>query len=305
MRIGIDLGGTKIEAAALGRTADRSCWRRRIATPAGDYAATIVAVKGLVESAEAEIGCRASVGVGIPGALSPATGLVKNANSTCLIGRPSTAISWRRSTDPCDLPTMPIASLCPRRPTARPKAPRSCSASFSAPASAAESSSHGRLLTGPNAIAGEWGHSPLPWPRDDERPGPLCYCGKRGCIESFLSGPALEPRDHRRDRRRPPSPARSPQRAAQGEAAARGAVRALYRPAGTQPCHRDQPARSRSHRAGRRRRTDRRLYRAVPRRWSAYVFSDTVVTTRLLPPRWGDSSGVRGAAWLWPLDEEA
>jgi fructokinase len=296
MRIGIDLGGTKIEAAALDRNASVRA-RRRVATPAGDYAATIAAVAALVGAIENELGGRASVGVAMPGTLSPASGLVKNANSTCLIGKPFDR----------DL----IAAL--GRPV-RFANDANCLALSEAVDGAAQGASvafgailgtgvgggiaiEGRILSGANGIAGEWGHSPLPWPKDDERPGPLCYCGKHGCIEAFLSGPSLA-RDHREVTGEALEPAEIAARAASGAPRAQ-ATMALYV---------DRLARGLATvinlldpevivlGGGLGQITE--LYRAVPERWQAYVFSDTVAT-RLVPPRWGDSSGVRGAAWLW------
>jgi fructokinase len=173
MRIGVDIGGTKIEAAALDR-AGRMVVRRRVATPAGDYRGTVAAVRDLVGAVEAALGRRAAVGIGMPGALSPTTGLVKNANSTCLNGRPFDR----------DL----MAAL--GRPL-RFANDADCFALSEAVDGAAAGAAvtvgvilgtgvgggivvHGRLLAGPNAIAGEWGHLPLPWPGDAERPGPPC-----------------------------------------------------------------------------------------------------------------------------------
>ncbi|HLI20539.1 MAG TPA: ROK family protein, partial [Stellaceae bacterium] len=187
MRLGIDIGGTKIEAAALDDDGAIRL-RRRLPTPAGDYEGIIATVKSLVADAEAALGPAQSIGLGIPGMVSPATGLVKNANSTCLIGR-----AFDR-----DL----AAAL--GRPV-RLANDANCFALSEAVDGAAAGARvvfgvilgtgvgggvvvDGRVLTGPNAIAGEWGHSPLPWPRDDERPGARCYCGKDGCIETFLSG---------------------------------------------------------------------------------------------------------------------
>lgn len=297
MRIGVDIGGTKIEVAVL--TSDGTIrLRRRDATPSGDYAATIRAIKTLVEGAESELGCRASVGVAIPGTLSPATGLVKNANSTCLVGRPFDQ----------DL----MAAL--GRPL-RFANDANCFALSEATDGAAQGASivfgvilgtgvgggvvvGGSVLTGANAIAGEWGHSPLPWPRDDERPGPRCYCGKLGCIEAFLSGPSLA-RDHQQASGEELDSGTIAARAAAGEPTARATldryVDRLARGLAVVINLLDPDVIVLGGGVGQ----IGALYDAVPRRWGAYVFSDTVVT-KLLPPRWGDSSGVRGAAWLWP-----
>src|SRR5579862_1216858 len=299
MRIGVDVGGTKIEAAALGRDGAIAL-RRRVPTPQGDYAATIAAIKTLVEGIEAGLGHRTSVGIAMPGTLSPATGLVKNANSTCLNGRPFDR----------DL----MAALA--RPV-RFANDANCFALSEATDGAAQGAQvvfgvilgtgvgggivvDGRLLTGPNGIAGEWGHSPLPWPRDDERPGPTCYCGKQGCVEAFLSGPGLA-RDHRVATGEVAEPAAIATRACQGEPGARATLERyadrLARSLATVMNLLDPEVIVLGGGLGQ----IAELYKAVPERWGAYVFSDTV-TTKLVPPRWGDSSGVRGAAWLWPQD---
>jgi fructokinase len=190
MRIGIDLGGTKVEIIALDESGN-TCYRRRVATPRGSYEGTIEAIVGLVAAAEAALGTRGSVGIGMPGAISPATGLVKNANSVWLNNRPLAA----------DL------AVALGRPV-RLSNDANCFALSEATDGAAAGAGivfgvivgtgtgggvvvQGHVCTGPNAIAGEWGHNPLPWPEDDERPGPPCYCGKHGCIETFLSGPGL------------------------------------------------------------------------------------------------------------------
>jgi len=300
MRIGVDLGGTKIEAAALGRDG-RVLARHRVATPAGDYDATLAAVRELVTCIEVATGRQGTVGVGMPGALSPATGLVKNANSLCLNNR-----AFDR-----DL----AAAL--GRPV-RFANDANCFALSEAVDGAAAGAAivfgvilgtgvgggivaHGRLLTGINAIAGEWGHSPLPWPGDAERPGPPCYCGKRGCIESFLSGPGLA-FDHRQATGETADAAGIAERAAAGDP---GAEASLVR-------YEDRLARSFATVmnlldpdvivVGGGVGQIARLYDRVPRLWGNYVFSDRIAT-RLVPPRHGDASGVRGAAWLWGPDE--
>lgn len=302
MRIGIDLGGTKIEAAALGRDGD-ALLRRRIATPAGNYAATIVAVKGLIEALEAELGQKARVGIGIPGAMSLATGLVKNANSTCLIGHPFDrdimAALGRRVRFANDANCFALSE-------ATDGAGQGAAVVFGAILGTGVGGgivTHGRLLTGVNAIAGEWGHSPLPWPGDDERPGPLCYCGKKGCIEAFLSGPALA-QDHRLATGEETDAVTLTARAAAGDRAAEQTLARyedrLARGLATVINLLDPDVIVLGGGLGQM----MRLYESVPRRWGAYVFSDTV-RTRLLPPKWGDASGVRGAAWLWPPEEPA
>jgi fructokinase len=299
-RIGIDLGGSKIEAAALDGEGRIQC-RRRVPTPAGDYAGTIRAIRELVETVERELGERGTVGIGMPGALSPLTGLVKNANSTCLIGQ-----AFDR-----DL----MAAL--GRPV-RLANDADCFALSEAVDGAAAGAAtvfgvilgtgvgggavvRGRLLAGPNAIAGEWGHSPLPWPRDDERPGALCYCGKHGCVETFVSGPGLA-RDHAAVAGEALSAIEIAERAEAGDSRAEAAMQRyedrLARALATVINLIDPHVIVLGGGLGQ----IARLYRRVPALWGAYVFSDAVAT-RLVPPRYGDSSGVRGAAWLWAADE--
>ena len=296
MRLGIDIGGTKIEAAALG--ADGAIrLRQRIATPAGDYDGIIAAIKTLVGEIEAAVGPAESIGFGIPGTLSPATGLVKNANSTCLIGRPFDRDLAAALGRPVRLAN---DANCFALSEAVDGAGRGARVIFGVILGTGVGGGivvDGRVLTGPNAVAGEWGHSPLPWPRDDERPGPPCYCGKQGCIETFLSGTGLS-RTYQAVAGIADDAAVIATRAEAGETAARLALEHYA----------DRLARSLATvinlldpeiivLGGGLGQIDA-LYRAVPERWGDYVFSDKV-TTRLAPPRWGDSSGVRGAAWLW------
>ena len=299
MRIGIDLGGTKIEAAALGRDGE-VLLRRRIATPAGDYAGTIAAVRELVEGLETALGRRGTVGVGMPGALSLATGLVKNANSTCLNGR-----AFDR--DLAAALGRPVRfandANCFALSEAADGAAAGAAVVFGAILGTGVGGGtvvDGRLLTGANAIAGEWGHSPLPWPGDAERPGPRCYCGRRGCIESFLSGPGLA-LDHRAATGEALDAATLAERAAAGDPAADASLaryeNRLARALATVINLIDPDVIVLGGGLGQ----IARLYDGVPRRWGTYVFSDEVAT-RLVPPRHGDSSGVRGAAWLWPAD---
>src|SRR5579875_2588735 len=190
MRLGIDIGGTKIEAAALDDDGAIRL-RRRLPTPAGDYEGIIATVKSLVADAEAALGPAQSIGLGIPGMVSPATGLVKNANSTCLIGR-----AFDR--DLAAALGRPVRLANDANCFALSEAVDGAAAGAAVMFGVILGTGVGggivvdrKVLTGPNAIAGEWGHSPLPWPRDHERPGTLCYCGKHGCLETFLSGAGL------------------------------------------------------------------------------------------------------------------
>ncbi|HHM05845.1 MAG TPA: ROK family protein [Gammaproteobacteria bacterium] len=302
MRIGIDLGGTKIEGIALGEGGTLLC-RRRLATPAGDYPATVRAMAGLVHAIESATGRRGTVGVGAPGALSPVTGKIRNANSTCLIGQ---ALDRDLS-----------AAL--QRPV-RLANDANCFALSEAVDGAAAGAAvvfgvilgtgtggglvvDGRVLTGRNAIAGEWGHNPLPWPTADEQPGPPCYCGKRGCIETFLSGPGLE-RDFAATTAATLAAADIARRAGAGdeqcEAVLQRYEQRLARALATVINVLDPDVIV----LGGGLSNVERLYQRVPRLWGRWVFSDHVATP-LVPPLHGDSSGVRGAAWLWPQDERA
>ncbi|HWI14313.1 MAG TPA: ROK family protein, partial [Burkholderiales bacterium] len=194
VRIGIDLGGTKTEIAVLDGDG-RELLRRRAATPSGDYDATLRLIVQLVGDAERELGPTASVGVGTPGAISPATGRIRNSNSTCLNGRPlrediERALGRRIA--------MANDANCFVLSEASDGAAAGAAIAFGVILGTGVGGGvcvHGRVLEGANAIAGEWGHNPLPWPHDDERPGSPCYCGRLGCIETWLSGPALA-RDH-------------------------------------------------------------------------------------------------------------
>ena len=299
MRIGVDLGGTKIEAIALADDG-REVARRRVATPRHDYDATIGAIVSLVNGIERDTGREGSVGLGMPGALSPASGLVKNANSTWLIGR---AIDR----DLAQALGRPVRCAndanCFALSEATDGAAAGARVVFGAIVGTGTGGGivvDGRVLTGPNAIAGEWGHIPLPWPRDEERPGPSCYCGQAGCVETFLSGPGLA-RDYRQGTGAELEAAEIAARAERGEAAAAAAL-ARYA---------DRMARALAVvlnlldpdvvvlGGGMSQVT--RLYEQVPRLWQVWAFSDRIATP-LRPPRHGDSSGVRGAAWLWGRD---
>ncbi len=300
IRIGIDLGGTKIEAAALGLDGSIR-YRRRVPTPARDYPGTIEAIRDLVEALERELGERGTVGIGIPGALSPTTGLVKNANSTCLIGHPLDRDLTAALGRPVRLAN---DADCFALSEAVDGAAAGAAIVFGAILGTGVGGGvvvRGRLLSGPNAVAGEWGHSPLPWPRDDERPGELCYCGKRGCIETFVSGPGLA-RGHVAVAGEALSATEIAERAEAGDTQAEATMRRyedrLARALATVINLLDPHVIVLGGGVGQ----ISCLYQTVPTLWGAYVFSDTV-TTRLVPPRYGDSSGVRGAAWLWATDE--
>jgi fructokinase len=296
IRIGIDLGGTKIEVIALDNQG-QTLARERIPTPQGDYAATVQTVADLIYGIEQRLGTQGSVGIAMPGALSPATGLIKNANSVCLIGQPLDH----------DL------SAILRRPV-KLSNDANCFALSEAVDGAAAGAEivfgviigtgtgggiaiNQQVLTGINGIAGEWGHNPLPWIQTEELPGPLCYCGKHGCIETFLSGPGMA-RDYQATTGKSLSP---PDIVILAEAEDNAAKACLSR-------YVDRLARGLANIInvldpevivlGGGMSNIAQLYVDVPRLWGRYVFSDRVDTV-LKPAKYGDSSGVRGAAWLW------
>jgi fructokinase len=302
MRIGVDLGGTKIEGLALSAEGAVPA-RRRVPTPRDDYAATLEAVARLVLDLEREAGGPATVGVGMPGTLSPATGRVKNANSVWLNDRPLAEDLARVLPRPLRFAN---DANCFALSEAKDGAAAGARAVFGVIVGTGVGGGlviDGQVWTGPNAIAGEWGHNPLPWPGAGEWPGPPCYCGKTGCIETFLSGPGLA-RDHRE----------AAGASADALAVAAGAERGDDGARAALDRYEDRMARALAgvinvvdpdvivlgggmSNVG-------RLYANVPRRWGRYVFSDRV-DTRLVPPAHGDASGARGAAWLWTVEEAA
>jgi fructokinase len=295
MRIGIDLGGTKIEAIALADDG-RELGRRRVPTPRQRYAATLAAITTLVEGMEREIGERGTVGIGMPGALSPATGLVKNANSVWLNGKPLAQDLARLLGRPLRFAN---DANCFALSEARDGAGEGARVVFGVIVGTGTGGGivvDRRVLVGPNAIAGEWGHNPLPWPRDGEWPGPPCYCGRTGCIETFLSGPGLA-RDH----------AAATGQGLDAPAVAAGAAAGDPACEATLERYEERMARALASVVnlldpdvvvlGGGLSALTRLYERVPRLWAPYVFSDRV-DTRLVPARHGDSSGGRGAAWL-------
>ncbi|MBI2241217.1 MAG: ROK family protein [Magnetospirillum gryphiswaldense] len=294
LRIGVDLGGTKTEAIALDAASGAELDRCRVPTVKGDYAATIATIKDLVEGMESRLGRSGRVGIGIPGTTSPATGLVKNANSTWLIGKP-----FDRDLEMVLGRQVRLANDadCFALSEATDGAGVGADVVFGVILGTGVGAGvvvHGRLLSGPNAIAGEWGHNPLPWPEQDEMPGHACYCGKFACVETFLSGPAIE-RQFGPGVRLPDIVALAEQGDDRAEGLLDRTEDRLARALATVINVLDPHVVVLGGGVG----NVARLYRNVPRLWGEYVFSDQVAT-RLLPPVHGDSSGVRGAAWLWP-----
>ncbi len=284
--------------------------QQRVATPQGDYWGTVTAIVDLVAALESQAGFQCSIGVGIPGAVSPASGLVKNANSTCLIGRPFDRDLMEALERPIRLANDANSFALSE---ALEGAGQGAATVFGVILGTGVGGGlivEGRPVIGCNAIGGEWGHNPLPWPRPDEHPGPACYCGKNGCIETFLSGPGLFHDWYRS----------AGSVAGNGPAGKIGDSRDVVRAASA-----GEPGAT----AAMRRYEDRLAralasvinivdpavivlggglseiespYRNLPTMLSAYVFSDEVAN-EIRPPRHGGSSGARGAAWLWSLEE--
>jgi len=306
LRIGIDLGGTKIEAIVLDDSGLERC-RRRVATPQGDYEGTVSAICDLVDEITNETAAPAStpVGVGMPGAISPRSGLVKNANSTCLIGRPLDRDLQSRLKRPVKLAN---DADCFSISEATDGAGADAAIVFGVILGTGVGGGvvfNKKLLSGPNAITGEWGHNPIPWPQqlaggEDERPGFACYCGLQGCIETLLSGPGMV-RDHK---------------TSTGQTLSTHAIVGNAEN-GDPDC--EKTMQRYEHRLARglamiinildpgvivlgggMSNLDR-LYVHVPALWPKWVFSDHC-DTRLVKNAHGDSSGVRGAAWLWNSD---
>ena len=303
MRIGIDLGGTKIEGIVLDGSRERA--RLRLDTPRDDYDATLDALVALIDNLQKTAGLAATIGIGIPGTIET-TGLVKNANSTWLIGRPLQhdleARVGRRVRIAND-------ANCFAMSEATDGAAAGAGVVFGVIVGTGTGAGivvRGQVLTGANGIAGEWGHNALPWPDDGEHPGPACYCGKRGCIETFLSGPGIAA-DHERRTGEHVLPREIASAADRGD---RGAVATMER-------YERRMARALASvinvldpdaivLGGGMSNIDR-LYGNVPRLWRQWVFAATGsapdIRTRLVRAQHGDASGVRGAAWLWEAPE--
>lgn len=298
MRIGVDLGGTKIEAIALD-TDGRELARPRVKTPSGDYDATILAIRDIVLRLEGQLERRGTVGIGMPGAVSPATGLVKNANSTWLNGRPlnqDLATALRR---PIRLAN---DANCLALSEATDGAGQGKAVIFAVVLGTGVGGGiavHQQILNGHQAIAGEWGHNPLPWPSQTDLDTSIrCYCGKMGCIETYVSGPAIE-RSHAARTGQTLPLSQISRAAEEGKPEAVETITLAVR-------------RLAQSLAGAINVLDpdiivlgggvsnlARLYAEVPILLERFVFSDRC-TTPVVQARWGDSSGVRGAAWLWP-----
>jgi fructokinase len=297
MRLGIDLGGTKTAAIVLDDDG-RTVWEHRKPTPRNDYNATIELIADLVAEGERASASRCSVGIGMPGAISPATGLVKNANSTWLNGRPLRQDIERRLEREVRLAN---DANCLAVSEATDGAAAGADVVFGVILGTGVGGGivvRKQLVTGANAIAGEWGHNPLPTPDADEQPGPKCYCGRHGCLETFLSGPALSA-DYGARSGRVDSGEKVVARAADGDELARAVLdrwtARLARALATVINILDPDVIVVGGGLSRL----EHIYTRVPEIWGAWVFSDRV-TTKLIQAKYGDASGVRGAAWLWP-----
>jgi len=295
MRIGIDLGGTKIEGIALDDMG-RELIRHRVATPVSDYQATLKAIVNLVHYIQTSLDDSGSIGIGTPGSLSPETGLLRNSNSVCMNGQPVKQDLEKLLNREI---RMTNDANCFALSEATDGAAKGVELVFGVIIGTGTGAGiviNGQVLNGANAIAGEWGHNPLPWPENNELPGPECYCGKHGCIETFLSGPGLS----------------TDYFATVGEQkTAVEIVDLASTDSRAEAClqrYEGRMARGLAHIInvldpgvivlGGGMSNVTRLYKNVPELWGKYVFSD-VVSTRLVAPEYGDSSGVRGAAWLW------
>jgi fructokinase len=294
MRIGIDLGGTKIEIAALDGAGELRL-RRRVPTPAGDYEGTLEAVAALIAAAEAELGRAESIGIGIPGSISPTTGLVRNANSTVLIGKPLDRDLERRLGRPIRIDNDANCFILSESHGGAAPGTRVAFGVILVTGVGGSIAFEGRPHGGRNAIAGEWGHTPLPWLRNDEHPE-QCYCGRTGCIEMFLCGPQL--REHyRKQTGNDLQPTEIAAAAAAGDAVAEAALKR----------YEDRLARGLAVILdildpniivlGGGLSNLERLYENVPPLLANYAFADHI-DTPILRAEFGDSSGVRGAAML-------
>lgn len=296
LRLGIDLGGTKIEGRVLAPGGDEVA-RRRVPAPQGRYEDTLTALAGLIRDLESDAGGEVTVGIGMPGSLSPATGLVRNANSTWLNGRPLREDLEAALGRPVRMANDANCFTLSEAVDGAAAGARSVFGVILGTGCGGGIVLDGRVLEGARMIGGEWGHNPLPWAEPDEHPGPTCWCGRKGCMEMWASGTGLAA-DYQRRTGADVTGHEVAARAAAGDAAAQASL----------DRHASRLARGLAHvinivdpeiivlGGGLSQLTH--LYEALPRLAAPYVFSD-VKNIIVRPPKWGDASGVRGAAWLW------
>jgi fructokinase len=296
IRLGIDLGGSKIEIVALAADGSER-FRRRVPTPPDGYLPVLDAIADLVGAADAAVGARGSVGIGTPGSISRATGLLRGSNSIYLNDKPVGVDLERRLGRAVRITNDANCFALSEATDGGGAGAETVFGVILGTGVGAGIVVRGRVLIGPNAIAGEWGHNPMPWPEEGERPGPPCFCGQSGCIEMFLSGPGLE-REHRRSTGKALGAREIAVAAAAGDAACEASLIHYERRLARALAHVINILDPDVIVLGGGLSNIRRLYDNVPRLWGEWVFSDRV-DTRLVTHRHGDSSGVRGAAWLW------
>jgi len=296
LRIGIDLGGTKTEVIALDKNGDELL-RERVDTIKNDYSQTLATITRLVSHVESTLKRKGSVGIGAPGAISPATGLIKNSNSTWINGKPLLQDVEKALVRPVRIAN---DANCFALSEAMDGAGKDCSVVFGVIIGTGTGGGivvNKKILVGPNAIAGEWGHNALPWPGPGEMPGPACYCGKRGCVETFLSGPGMA-LDHYAITGFSFTALDIVRKSEQGDVDAEITLKRYERRLAKALASIINVLDPDVIVLGGGLSNISRLYEQAPKLWGEYVFSDTVAT-RLLRAVHGDSSGVRGAAWLW------
>jgi fructokinase len=296
LRLGIDLGGSKIAGVALD-AAGAVAAEHRVPAPRGDYAATLDAIAGMVEALERHAGAQGSIGIGMPGSISPPSGLVQNANSTWLNGQPFARDLETRLERPVRLANDANCFALSEAADGAGAGAKSVFGVILGTGCGGGLVYDGQLIDGPHSVGGEWGHNPLPWAEPDEHPGALCWCGRHGCMETWVSGPALE-LDHARVCGERISGEDIATRAGRGDALAQASL----------DRHASRLARGLAHVVnifdphvivlGGGLSKLMHLYAVLPEHVARYVLAEQSRVT-IRPPRWGDASGVRGAAWLW------
>lgn len=304
MRIGIDLGGTKIEVIAL-EDDGTELYRQRLATPQHDYAETISTIVQLVANTESHTHQTGSVGIGIPGAISPATSLVKNANSTWLIGKPLQADLEQKLNRPIKIENDANCFVVSEATDGAAKDAHTVFGVIIGTGTGGGVCINKQALTGCNAIAGEWGHNPLPW-QDEADTEQIkiqtpCYCGKPDCIETFLSGPGFE-RSYQRLASQTLTASEIVEKSCSGDTTSSQCLEQYEHRLAKALAHVINIIDPDVIVLGGGMSNIQRLYGNVPNYWGEYIFSEHVAT-KLVAPMHGDSSGVRGAAWLWPINK--